>query len=106
MPASQAPPAEPATTAAPAAFETATPNPPVDARADSTATLTVPAGDSVAVLLGSIQRPNQKITVRVPVQSKRRLTARLLVSAAQSNLRFAQVIKPGGQAEGPFGSTV
>ena len=84
----------------------AAPNPPVDARADSTATLIVPAGDSTAVLLGRLQRQNQRMTVRVPMQNKTRLTATLLVSDAQSNVRFNQLIYPGGQTDGPFGSTV
>ncbi len=101
-----APETELATSAAPKAPKTAALNPPVDARADSTATLTVPAGDSAAVLLGRLQRQNQKMTVRVPVQSKAKLTATLLTTGGQSNVRFNQVIDPAGQADGPFGSTV
>ena len=106
-PTNQAPPeTAPPTSAAPEAPKMAAPNPPVDARADSTATLTVPAGDSAAVLLGRLQRQNQKMTVRVPVQNKRKLTATLLVSGTQSNVRFNQLIYPGGQTDGPFGQTV
>ena len=106
-PTNQAPPeTELATSAAPETPKTAALNPPVDARADSTATLTVPAGDSAAVLLGKIQRLNQTITVRVPVQNKTRLMATLLVSGTQSNVRFKQVINPAGQADGPFGRTI
>ena len=106
-PMSQAPPGtESATSAAPIALETAPPNPPVDARADSTTTLNVPAGDSVVVLLGKLKSQNQKMTVRVPVQNKRRLTATLLASDANSNVRFTQFAYPDGKSEGPFGTTI
>ena len=101
-----APATEPTAVATPAAPATARPNPPVDARADSTATLTVPAGDSTAVLPGKIQRLNQTIIVRVPVQNKRKLTATLLTTGGQSNVRFKQVIDPAGKEDGPFGQTV
>ena len=106
-PTNQAPPeTAPPTSAAPEAPETAAPNPPVDARVDSTATLTVPASDSAAVLLGRLHQQNQKMTVRVPVQNKQKLTATLLVSDANSNVRFNQLVYPGGKSDGPFGSTI
>ncbi|TPG62874.1 hypothetical protein [Hymenobacter nivis] len=104
------PPPAPASSTAPGAPAPADPGalpaaaPPVDARADSSATLTVAAGDSVALLLGKVKGFGQKITVRVPVQNKRKLTATLIVKGG--NIRFNQIIDPDGQANGPLGNTV
>lgn len=99
------------TTDTSAAATTTTPTPaatpaPIDARADSTATLTILAGDSAVTMLGELKTVNQEMLVRVPVQGKRRLSATLLPPDSLPNIRFAQVIGPGGDAQGPFGTTV
>ncbi|UOR05959.1 hypothetical protein MUN82_02380 [Hymenobacter aerilatus] len=79
---------------------------PIDARADSTTTLTFPAGDSAVTMLGELRTTNQEMLVRVLVQGKRRLSATLFAPDSLPNIRFAQVIRPDGEAEGPFGTTV
>ncbi|MBC6612200.1 hypothetical protein H8B15_14825 [Hymenobacter sp. BT507] len=98
-------PAETTDTPAAAAAATTTPAP-IDARADSTATLTIPAGDSAVTMLGELKTVNQEMLVRVPVQGKHRLSATLIAPDSLPNIRFAQVIRPGGEAQGPFGTTV
>lgn len=78
----------------------------IDARADSTIQVAFPVNDSSVVLLGELKTANQEITANVPVQDKRKLTATLLPPDSLPNIRFAQVIRPTGEADGPFGTSV
>ena len=90
----------------PTAPETTLTSSPIDARADSTITLNIPTGDSAVVLLGELKSLNQHITVIVPVQDKRKLTATLMPLDSLHNIRFSQLIYPDGKMDGPFGKSV
>jgi len=78
----------------------------VDARADSTIQITFPPNDSAVVVLGELKTVNQEITVTIPVQDKRKLSATLTPPDSLPNIRFAQVIRPNGEADGPFDTRV
>ena len=99
-------PEQAAATTTPAAPETTPANPPIDARADSAATLNIPAGDSAVVMLGELKSLHQHMTVTVPVQDKRRLTATLMPLDSLHNIRFSQLIYPDGKMDGPFGRNI
>jgi len=91
--------------ATPAPEQAANPAP-IDARADSTVTLAIAAGDSSVVMLGELKSLNQHVTVNVPVQDKRQLTASLMPLDSLHNIRFTQLIYPDGKRNGPFGKDI
>ncbi|MBO3271897.1 hypothetical protein [Hymenobacter defluvii] len=96
----------PAENTTPPAPETASTSAVIDARADSTVQVTFPANDSSVTVLGELKTVNQEFIASIPVQSKRKLSATLLAPDSLPNIRFAQVIQPDGEANGPFGTTV
>lgn len=65
-----------------------------------------PAGTTKVTLNGSINGFGQQITYVFEASQGQKLTAFVKPQTSGGNIRIAQIISPGGNADGPFGDQV
>lgn len=62
------------------------------------------ARDSISTTVsGKMKGINHRITVYIPIEQGRQLTASLATDDSVANIRFNQIFTPDGKADGPFG---
>lgn len=74
-----------------------------DAESDTLITVKFPKDSTWTKIQGKMRGINHPVTVLIPVEQGKRLTAKLQTEDTGANIRINQIFTPDGKADGPFG---